>query len=809
MCALIIIVREDGDIAIVHSPDLTINQILDEDYVVRPEFDMNNTNYFSIKWEMGSFPSPINNCGNGVCAKIGGACHCDVTVVENRVFNATPTTAAQVMKNLFIGSLHPDLYSFGYTAVSDSAEVNVYHRNGGSPFDTSTIFGVFVKGKQLYFKNIQSMVVIKDLSGKRRFRFRNPPHFLSFVVPDIRDAAYETDAVLDHYFYHDNVAPFLATRIIQRFGISNPSPRYVQEVARAFTDGYYMNMEIFFGDYNYGSLSALLAATLLHPEARSVVLDVDPSSGSIREPMIKLIAVLRALDFYLSQSVKEVTFEDLQNSIGQMPHSTPNVFSFFLPDYASGKIKAASLVSPESQVLTTPSIVSFINGIFSLVDLGLTDCYGGFGEQTTWRCEGYNHDDYTEKYSRGYLDYSSSDSLPGDVTDELAMLLTGGRLNAASRKLIKESASLSTSLKLILTTPEFHSTRVVTPLKVRPNMVIPQSSGTPYKAVVFVNLEGGMDSYNVLIPHSGCSGSDYLYAQYADIRGELALLKSDLLPIDASTSSQPCNTFGLHPNLGAIQQLYNDGDLAFLANIGVLQQYVNKDNWWEKTSRTSLFAHNTQQDEVNFVDIFDTQAGRGVLGRMIDILTKNGMKTSSMSVSGIANALVSKLSPLFVLDPYNYEKVNPIPWAEDILGQIKVLNNANKLGSSLFGDAWSSLLIQALGENKLLYDAITSTQLNTGEFPDTWLAQELEVVAKMIKTKNIRGSDRDIFYVDIGGFDTHSDMIATLENRMTEINDAMKSFASEMKNQGRWDDVVIVFVSEFARTLTPNTSRGR
>jgi uncharacterized protein (DUF1501 family) len=804
----IITVREDGDVSIVHNPDLTINKILDEDYIVRPEFDMNNTNYFSIMWEMGSFPSPVNNCGNGVCALIGGACHCDVAVVETRVFNATPATAAQVMKNLFIGSLHPDLYTSGYTAGSDSDEVQVFHRNGGSPFDMSTIFSIVCKGKTLYFKNMQSMVVIKDSSGKRRFRFRNPPHFLSFVVPDIRDAAYETDAVLDHYFYHDNVAPFLATRIIQRFGISNPSPRYVQEVARAFTDGYYMdNTENLFGDNNYGSLSALLAATLLHPEARSVVLDVDPSSGSIREPMIKLIAVLRALDFYSSPSVKEVTFEDLQNSIGQMPHSIPNVFSFFLPDYASGKIKAASLVSPESQVLTTPSIVGFINGMFSLVDLGLTDCFGGFGELTTWWCDGYNYDD-TEKYSRGYLGYPPPDSLPSDVTDELAMLLTGGRLNAASRNLIKESASLSTALKLIVTTPEFHSTRVVTPLKMRPNMVIPQPSGTPYKAVVFVNLEGGMDSYNVLVPHSGCSGSDYLYSQYADIRGELALQKSDLLQIDASTSAQPCSTFGLHPNLGAIQQLYNDGDLAFLANIGVLQQYVNRDNWWQKTTRTSLFAHNTQQDEVNYVDIFDTQAGRGVLGRMVDILTKNGMKTSSMSVSGIASALVSKLNPLFVLDPYNYEKVNPIPWAEDILGQIKVLNNANKLGSSLFGDAWSSLLVQALGENKLLYDAITSTSL-AAEFPDTWLAQELEVVAKMIKTKNIRGSDRDIFYVDIGGFDTHSDMIAALENRMTEINDAMSSFVAEMKSQGRWDDVVLVFVSEFARTLTPNTSRGR
>jgi uncharacterized protein (DUF1501 family) len=770
---------------------------------------MNNTNYFPVKWGSGSFPTPKNSCGNGVCGLVGGTCQCNIIVVETRVFSATPSDVTQVLTRLFIGSLHPDLHSSGYTAGSSSGEVKVYHRNGGTPFDMTTIFGVLIKGRTLYFKNMQSMVVIRDSSGKRRFWFRNPPHFMSFITPDIRDASYETDAVLDHYFFHDNLAPFLATRIIQRFGISNPSPRYVQQVARAFIDGNYMStMETSFGDNKYGSLSALLAATLLDREARSVVLDVDPTSGSIREPMIKLIAFFRALDFYSPPSVKEITFENLQRSIGQMPHSIPNVFSFFLTDYASGKIKAASLFSPESQVLTTPTIVGFINGIFSLVDLGLTNCYGGFGELTTWWCDGYNDNDYSWKFSRGYLGYPPLDSTPNDVTDVLATLLTAGRLNVVSRQLIKESSSLNTVLKLIVTTPEYHSTRVTTPLKLRPNMIVPQPSGTPYKAIIFVNLEGGMDSYNLLIPHSGCSGTKYLYDQYASIRGELAITQSDLLQIDASTSSQPCKTFGLHPNLGSLQQLYNDGDLTFLANTGVLQQYVNKDNWWQKTTKTSLFAHNTQQDEVNYVDIFDIEAGRGVLGRMIDVLIKNGLKASSMSISGIANALVSKLSPLFVIDPYNYEKVNPIPWADDILGHIKVLNNANRLGGNLFGDAWSSLLVRSLNENKLLYDAITNTKLNT-EFPDRWLAQQMEVVAKMIKTKNVRGSDRDIFFVDLGGFDTHSNMVEALAERMTEINEAVGAFATEMKSQSRWNDVVLVFVSEFARTLTPNTSRGR
>ena len=171
-------------------------------------------------------------------------------------------------------------------------------------------------------------------------------------------------------------------------------------------------------------------------------------------------------------------------------------------------------------------------------------------------------------------------------------------------------------------------------------------------------------------------------------------------------------------------------------------------------------------------------------------------------------ALVSKSKPLFIVDPYGVEKVNPIPWATDIVGSIKRLNKVEKIGSSLYGETWSDRLFRALGENEVLFDAFTHTDL-TATFSDSYLSLELKAVSKLIKNKDVRGVDRDIFYVDHDGFDTHSDMISGLGDRANEINDALGSFVTEMKAQGRWDEVVVVFVSEFARTLIPNTSSGR
>ena len=170
---------------------------------------------------------------------------------------------------------------------------------------------------------------------------------------------------------------------------------------------------------------------------------------------------------------------------------------------------------------------------------------------------------------------------------------------------------------------------------------------------------------------------------------------------------------------------------------------------------------------------------------------------------------MSKLTPLFVVDPYGIEKVNPIPWASDVVGPIKRLNKLEKIGSSIYGETWSDLLLRALGENQLLYDAFTQTTLNASFTDSNYLSIQFEAVSKLIKNKNVRGIDRDVFYVETGGFDTHSNMISELDNRATEINDALGSFVMEMNAQGRWNDVVVVFVSEFARTLIPNTSSGR
>ena len=305
-----------------------------------------------------------------------------------------------------------------------------------------------------------------NTKNKRRltgFRFRNPPGFMPNIgslenVPgdDNRRlnpygdddhlqtfAQYETDALIDHLHEHENTPPFVAYRIIQRMVSSNPSPRYVEAVSTAFATGLYSGKN-YSGEY--GDMAAAIAAVLLDPEARSTLLEADPSHGSIREPLMKLLHVLRSMSF-VPQHGRELQLQDLHLKIGQMAYSSPSVFNFYLPEFIpAGVLGDAGLVSPESQLSTAPNMIGYLNGMASLIDYGLSQCASGFGENNNpigrdikgvaGSCS-VDHKDKWRKLSDGVLSFKPSyPANPTSVIDEMAVLLTAGRLSTQTRSVL-------------------------------------------------------------------------------------------------------------------------------------------------------------------------------------------------------------------------------------------------------------------------------------------------------------------------------------------------------------------------------------
>lgn len=182
--------------------------------------------------------------------------------------------------------------------------------------------------------------------------------FLGVTIPAGTRGRESLKIALDTLFNHPNTGPFVARHFIQRFVTSNPSPAYVGRVASVFADN---------GQGVRGDMAAVIKAVLLDIEARIP----DPKSstfGKLREPVMRLVQWGRS--FGAQSSDWNMGFTNGDTTLGQMPMLSPSVFNFFRPGYTppNTAISEAGLVAPEFQILSEPTVVSYINWMAMVVN---------------------------------------------------------------------------------------------------------------------------------------------------------------------------------------------------------------------------------------------------------------------------------------------------------------------------------------------------------------------------------------------------------------------------------------------------------
>ena len=518
-CKLRVKVFSSGKIVIV-SPSKSSNS---------PNGDKHGLAKFVVHWKQtdkGShFPTVEAGCGAGctVDKAQGGSCLCDITVHQHPVYTDVKKipTGSELSSHLFIGAPAPADEPGVYTLCKSCAQqpgVKVYVRgSNASPakLEETSVFAIATgSGKEVYLMNLRSTV---GIGGKPDtgfdFSFRNPPNLMPGVGEEYPDTdvgwdrvalrtemvANEIDALIDHVFYHDNTAVFIARKLIMRLITSNPSPRYIQTVATAFKTGTYAG-RTFSG--RYGDLKATVYAVLLDREARSTMLDYDRTFGRVREPLLKLFQIFRVLE-YKSRDERDLMFVKLHERIGQQVFQSESVFNFYDDDFDSlGPMSAAGLVAPESQLLTAPKTISWLNGMSSLLRYGLTFCGSGFGQGISGlQC---NRKDITLKQSHGWLTFEAEfPKDPAATLEELSLLLTSGRLTPQHRSVIQqaytralkaegERVALERAVMLILFSAEFHSTAMNTMIPtIRPPRPPEATHDRKFKAVVVMFLRGG------------------------------------------------------------------------------------------------------------------------------------------------------------------------------------------------------------------------------------------------------------------------------------------------------------------------------
>jgi uncharacterized protein (DUF1800 family) len=181
----------------------------------------------------------------------------------------------------------------------------------------------------------------------------------------------DINAALDRLATHPNTAPFISKQLIQRLVTSNPSDGYVSDITKVFRD-------------TNGNLGAVVKAILLHTEARAVPQATRGQYGKLREPVLRLAHLLRAVphssDRYgINQQAGTTPFymvedtSDPGTALGQSPMKAPSVFNFFRPGYAPPQTEFSNLglVAPEMQITNETSVLGYVNFIATTLNDGL------------------------------------------------------------------------------------------------------------------------------------------------------------------------------------------------------------------------------------------------------------------------------------------------------------------------------------------------------------------------------------------------------------------------------------------------------
>ncbi len=344
-----------------------------------------------------------------------------------------------------------------------------------------------------------------------------------------------------------------------------------------------------------------------------------------------------------------------------------------------------------------------------------------------------------------------------------------------------------------------------------------------YRALVCIFLSGGNDANNTVIPNHN-DGTISNYTAYSNARSGqgLAIAQASLAGTSIAVPRMGNLAYGLHPGLGVqvpannivnngIHELWGMGKMAIVCNVGTLVQPTTRTQFltagWPKPFQ--LFSHSDQVSQYQG-GRSDTDSYTGWGGRLSD------MRTSPDNPTGLI-PMVTSISgaQLFTAG----QTTLPLAIGTGTLGTVLNPLSPNNTGTAMrtafnglravdldhdLQAAASHITDSAMSANAVFQ---TNPYDPTG-FPATNIGNQLRQVARVIKKRTDLSINRQVFFVQLGGFDTHNNQVVGHNNLLVQLSQAMRAFYNEMITQGLEDKVTQFTMSDFSRTMNPAGTGG-
>lgn len=336
--------------------------------------------------------------------------------------------------------------------------------------------------------------------------------------------------------------------------------------------------------------------------------------------------------------------------------------------------------------------------------------------------------------------------------------------------------------------------------------------GTDYKALVCLFFFGGNDAHNTVMPLRGANRQAYdLYRSDTTNIG---------IPVDQAPANGLTADWRLHHSLASLKTRWDEGKLGVLLNVGMLQEPTTKAGYLGGTAKLpeQLFSHSDQTPQWQSLPTYKGAMAEGWFGRAADLAKTyyNPAPTDGLSmlysiygqqlqVTGF-DAMQNSMSGTGALT------VNAGTTHSSTLVSGSHLINARTRSEygNLPQGLWASRVGRAVATQAALGARLLALPgTPAGRFSavsSNTLAQQFRTVAQTIYSQSALGQRRQLFFVGLGGFDTHQNNRVTHDSRMVTVNDALDAFYTALGDLGMTNNVVTFTESDFGRALLQNGS---
>lgn len=288
------------------------------------------------------------------------------------------------------------------------------------------------------------------------------------------------------------------------------------------------------------------------------------------------------------------------------------------------------------------------------------------------------------------------------------------------------------------------------------------------RKLVIIQLSGGNDGLNTIIP----------------VRNDVYYRERPRLAIRQDKALRLTDEAGMHPTLSGLKSLWDDGSMAVLNSVG----YPNPDrshfrsmDIWQSGSPSDAYWQSGWLGR--YLDAHC--AGRPVAALELDdtlSLALKGENAKGMALQDVKRLYESTRSPYF--SAYS-----------DARGKVE--------SDEAPVDYLYKTMAETLASADYLFEQ-SKKRPSAAYYPATGLGRDLKTIASLI----LADTSTSVYYASLGSFDTHINQENQQKRLFEELNDALATFAADMRDNGKWNEVLVVMFSEFGRRVAQNASGG-